>query len=99
MKPSDGLLSLVASLSQHYAWLGLFLRGRRQCKDVVIDGFSVRSDGYVCVVVVRGLRVTDMHRVVAFGRAEDPLGALRNVTTSILKSHWSLDKYATSIIP
>jgi len=91
----SSFVSWCSDASRYWYWLGRWLLGRRQLGDVIVDGVSLRQDGVFASVVVRGLRVTDMHRVVAFGRALHFQAALRNVTLAIERGQWRRDKYVT----
>jgi hypothetical protein len=89
----DSYAGLCALVRQWFAWLGWLLADRRQVGDVIIEGFSVRCDAGAFFIVVRGLRVSDMEKVVAFGRGEVAREAFRNVTTAIAKQQWKQDKF------
>lgn len=79
---------------QYWAWLGWLMLGQQKVSGYVVDGFSARWRAGGCMVVVRALRIDDMHRVVAFGQGESLYIALRNVTSSIVKAAWKADKFA-----
>jgi len=86
----------VRFLAQRWFWLGALMAGRREVNGVLVDGFSVRFDGVLWLVVVRGTRLEGLQRVVVFGRASRLYEALRNATSTIQKSGWTRDQYTRS---
>lgn len=82
-------------LATRWMWLARLMAGKREQHGYLIDGFSIRYDGALWMVVVRAVRVEGLERVVAFGRAIRLYDALRNVTTTIGKEQWARDRFAT----
>lgn len=93
MEGLDKAYDAAVWVSQRWPWFGRLLLSKREVCGVAIDGFSVRHDGLLWVVVVRGMRLEPLEFVVAIGRAERLYDALRNVTSTINKGTWAKDKY------
>jgi hypothetical protein len=93
----DGVLSpeqkFAVSVGTFFPWLRRVCVGDTLQGSVRFTGISVRLEGGTVLVVVRGLNVTSMKNVVAFGAGDRLYAALRNVTLALGKGQWHDDKF------